>query len=296
MVKSMKKKKYSKFDYLLAVFMIGISLAAIYPLYYIYINSLSGGVYVGSNQVTLYPKGFTTYAYSIAFQNSAVVTSFFNSVFYTITGTMISVLLTALCAYPLSRKDFYGGKVITFIIMFTMFFSGGIIPLFLTVRDLKMYNSIWAILLPSCISVYNVIVMRTFFQTISRELTESAYIDGANDWIIFRKIIMPLSKPILATMILFYGVANWNAFYNALMFLSDKALYPLQLVLRSIVIEGATTELAYAASSEGSLSVAIDTKSVKYAVTAVTTLPLILCYPFVFKYFEKGVMIGSVKG
>lgn len=296
MVKSMKKKKYSKFDYLLAVFMIVISLAAIYPLYYIYINSLSGGVYVGSNQVTLYPKGFTTYAYSIAFQNSAVVTSFFNSVFYTITGTMISVLLTALCAYPLSRKDFYGGKVITFIIMFTMFFSGGIIPLFLTVRDLKMYNSIWAILLPSCISVYNVIVMRTFFQTISRELTESAYIDGANDWIIFRKIIMPLSKPILATMILFYGVANWNAFYNALMFLSDKALYPLQLVLRSIVIEGATTELAYAASSEGSLSVAIDTKSVKYAVTAVTTLPLILCYPFVFKYFEKGVMIGSVKG
>ena len=127
-------------------------------------------------------------------------------------------------------------------------------------------------------------------------MTESAYIDGANDWIIFSKIIIPLSKPIIATMILFYGVANWNSFYNALMFLNDKLLYPLQLVLRSIVIEGSTTEMAYMASSEGSLSVPIDTKSIKYAVTAVTTLPLIMVYPFVFKYFEKGVMVGSVKG
>lgn len=296
MVIAMKKKRITLFDYLLGAFMVLISLVAVYPLYYIYINSLSSGVYVGANQVTLYPKGFTTYAYSIAFRNPAVVTSFLNSIFYTVAGTIISVLLTALCAYPLSRKDFYGGKVITFFIMFTMFFSGGIIPLFLTIRDLKMYNTRWAILLPACISVYNVIVMRTFFQSISYELTESAYIDGANDWVIFKRIIMPLSKPILATMILFYGVANWNSFYNALMFLSDKTLYPLQLVLRSIVIEGSTTEMAYAASSEGSMVTAIDTKSIKYAVTAVTTLPLILVYPFVFKYFEKGVMIGSVKG
>ena len=177
-----------------------------------------------------------------------------------------------------------------------MFFSGGIIPLFLTITDLHIYNTIWAILLPSSISVYNVIVMRTFFTSISWELTESAYIDGANDWVIFRKIIIPLSKPIIATMLLFYGVANWNSFYNGLMFLNDKMLYPLQLVLRTIVIDGSTTEMAYMASSEGSLAVPIDTKSIKYEVTAVTTLPLIICYPFVFKYFEKGVMVGSVKG
>ena len=138
--------------------------------------------------------------------------------------------------------------------------------------------------------------MRTFFTSISWELTESAYIDGANDWVIFRKIIIPLSKPIIATMLLFYGVANWNSFYNGLMFLNDKMLYPLQLVLRTIVIDGSTREMAYMASSEGSLAVPIDTKSIKYAVTAVTTLPLIICYPFVFKYFEKGVMVGSVKG
>lgn len=290
------KKKLTIFDIVLGVVMILISSAAVYPLYYIYINSVSGGAYVGANEVILYPKGFTTYAYSLVFQNSTIVRSFVNSVFYTVAGTLLSVALTAFCAYPLSRKDFFGKKVFTGLILFTMFFSGGIIPLFLTVTDLHIYNTIWAILLPSCISVYNVIVMRTFFQTISWELTESAYIDGANDWVIFCRIIIPLSKPIIATMLLFYGVANWNSFYNALMFLNDKLLYPLQLVLRSIVIEGSTTEMAYMASSEGSLSVPIDTKSIKYAVTAVTTLPLILCYPFVFKYFEKGVMVGSVKG
>ena len=290
------KKKVTLFDIITGVVMVIISLTAIYPLYYIYINSVSGGAYVGANQVIFYPRGFTTYAYSIVFQNAAIVRAFANSVFYTAVGTILSVMLSALCAYPLSRKDFYGRKIFTTVILFTMFFSGGIIPLFLTVTDLHIYNTIWAILLPSSISVYNVIVMRTFFQSISYEMTESAYIDGANDWIIFSKIIIPLSKPIIATMILFYGVANWNSFYNALMFLNDKLLYPLQLVLRSIVIEGSTTEMAYMASSEGSLSVPIDTKSIKYAVTAVTTLPLIMVYAFVFKYFEKGVMVGSVKG
>lgn len=292
----MRRKKIQLFDVVLGIIMIMISVAAVYPLYYVYINSVSGGAYVGANRVTLYPRGFTTYAYSIVFQNATIVRAFFNSVFYTVVGTALSVTLSACCAYPLSRKDFYGKKIFTSVILFTMFFSGGIIPLFLTITDLHIYNTIWAILLPSCISVYNVIVMRTFFQSISYELTESAYIDGANDWNVFLKIIMPLSKPILATMILFYGVANWNSFYNALMFLNDKLLYPLQLVLRSIVIEGSTSEMAYMASSEGSLAVPIDTKSIKYAVTAVTTLPMIIIYPFVFKYFEKGVMIGSVKG
>ena len=290
------RKKVKIFDIVLGIIMLVITFIAVYPLYYIYINSVSGGAYVGANEVIWYPKGFTTYAYSLVFQNSTIVRAFFNSVFYTVAGTLLSVTLTALCAYPLSRKDFYGKKVFTAFILFTMFFSGGIIPLFLTITDLHIYNTIWAILLPSSISVYNVIVMRTFFTSISWELTEFAYIDGANDWVIFRKIIIPLSKPIIATMLLFYGVANWNSFYNGLMFLNDKMLYPLQLVLRTIVIDGSTTEMAYMASSEGSLAVPIDTKSIKYAVTAVTTLPLIICYPFVFKYFEKGVMVGSVKG
>lgn len=218
------RKKVKIFDIVLGIIMLVITFIAVYPLYYIYINSVSGGAYVGANEVIWYPKGFTTYAYSLVFQNSTIVRAFFNSVFYTVAGTLLSVTLTALCAYPLSRKDFYGKKVFTAFILFTMFFSGGIIPLFLTITDLHIYNTIWAILLPSSISVYNVIVMRTFFTSISWELTESAYIDGANDWVIFRKIIIPLSKPIIATMLLFYGVANWNSFYNGLMFLNVKAL------------------------------------------------------------------------
>ena len=177
----MRQKKTDFVDIILGIIMVIITIAAVYPLYYIYINSLSGGAYVGANEVILYPKGVTTYAYSLALQNSSIVRSFVNSVFYTVAGTLLSVILSAFCAYPLSRKEFYGRKIFTAIIMFTMFFNGGIIPLFLTITDLHLYNTIWAILLPSCISVYNVIVMRTFFQSISYELTESAYIDGAND-------------------------------------------------------------------------------------------------------------------
>lgn len=289
-------KKTSAFDIALAVIMIAIVLVTIYPVYYILINSVSGSLAVGANKVILFPIDFNMNAYSVILKDKAIVRSFFNSIFYTAAGTAISVALTALCAYPISRKDLYGKKIFVSIIMFTMFFSGGIIPLFLTISDLKMYDTIWAVLFPSAISVYNVIVMRTFFQGIPYELTESAYIDGANDIRIFVKIILPLSTPIIATMILFYGVGNWNTFYNALMFLSDKAKYPIQLVLRSIVMDGATSELAFSMGSEAASAALIDTRSIKYAVVTASTLPIMLVYPFVFKYFKKGVMIGSVKG
>lgn len=290
------KKKTDAFDIILAVIMIFIIAATLYPVYYIIINSISGSLAVGANKVILFPIDINFNAYSVIIKDSSIVRAFMNSVFYTVIGTAISVMLTAMCAYPLSRKDFFGRKFFVSIIMFTMFFSGGIIPLFLTITDLKMYDTIWAVLLPSAISVYNVIVMRTFFQGIPYELTESAYIDGANDIKIFIKIILPLSMPIIATMTLFYGVGNWNTFYNALMFLSDKDKYPIQLVLRSIVMDGATSELAFSMGAESASSAMIDTRSIKYAVVTATTLPIMLIYPFVFKYFKKGVMIGSIKG
>lgn len=290
------QKKWTLFDVVLTCIMVLIAFITIYPLYYIFINSFSGSAAVASNSVLFYPKNVNFSAYKIVFQDASIVRSFFNSVFYTAAGTLINVVLTAMCAYPLSRKNLYGRKLIVSFIMFTMFFSGGIIPLFITVNNLHLYNSIWAVLLPSAISVYNVIVMRTFFQGIPYELTESAYIDGANDIFIFVKIIIPLATPIIATMILFYGVGNWNSFYNALMFLSDKVKYPVQLVLRSIVIDGATSDLAFSMGSESASNANIDTRSIKYAVIAVTTLPIMAVYPFVFKYFKKGVMIGSVKG
>jgi len=290
------QKKWSVFDVILTAVMILIAFVTIYPIYYIFINSFSGSAAVASNSVLIYPKNINFSAYKVVFKDASIVRSFANSAFYTVAGTLINVALTAMCAYPLSRKDLYGRKLIVGIIMFTMFFSGGIIPLFLTINNLHLYNSIWAVLLPSAISVYNVIVMRTFFQGIPYELTESAYIDGANDIFIFYKIILPLSTPIIATMILFYGVGNWNSFYNALMFLSEKAKYPVQLVLRSIVIDGATSDLVFSFGSESASNANIDTRSIKYAVIAATTLPIMAVYPFVFKYFKKGVMIGSVKG
>lgn len=291
-----KNKKVSLFDIIIGVIMIIIVLITIYPVYYIIINSISGSMAVGANKVILVPIDINLKAYSVIMKDSNIMRSFVNSIFYTVFGTFINVILTAMCAYPLSRKDFYGRKLIVSIIMFTMFFSGGIIPLFLTISELKMYDTIWAVLLPSAISVYNVIVMRTFFQGIPYELTESSYIDGANDIRIFAGIILPLSLPIIATMTLFYGVGNWNSFYNALMFLSDKLKYPIQLVLRSIVMDGATSDLAFSMGAESASSMMIDTRSIKYAVVTASTLPIMIIYPFVFKYFKKGVMIGSVKG
>lgn len=290
------QKKWSVFDIVLTIIMILAILVTVYPVYYIFINSFSGSAAVASNSVILFPKDINFAAYKAVFQDDSIVRSFANSIFYTVLGTAINVLMTAMCAYPLSRKDLYGKGMFVAVIMFTMFFSGGIIPLFLTISNLHLYNSIWAVMLPSAISVYNVVVMRTFFQGIPYELTESAYIDGANDVFIFIRIILPLSLPIIATMILFYGVGNWNSFYNALMFLSDKEKYPVQLVLRSIALDGATGDLSFAMGSENASNANIDTRSIKYAVIAVTTLPIMIAYPFVFKYFEKGVMIGSVKG
>lgn len=290
------KRKKSVFDIILGAVMVLIVFFTVYPVYYIFINSISSSMAVGANKVILYPIGINFKAYSVVFKDAGIMRSFLNSIIYTVVGTALNVSLTAMCAYPLSRKDLYGKKFFVAVIMFTMFFSGGIIPLFLTIVDLNMYNTVWAVLFPSAIGVYNVIVMRTFFQGIPYELTESAYIDGANDIRIFIKIILPLSLPIVATMTLFYGVGNWNSFYNALMFLSDKDMYPIQLVLRSIVMDGATSELAFSMGAEASSAALIDTRSIKYAVVAASTLPIMLVYPFVFKYFKKGVMIGSVKG
>lgn len=290
------KEKFTRIDILITIIMIIVIFLTIYPIYYIFINSFSGGSAVASGSVLLYPKDITFAAYRSVLKDPNIARSYINSILYTFFGTVLSVILTSMCAYPLSRKELFGRNKLMAFFMFTMFFSGGIIPLFLVILNINIYNTVWAILLPSVISVYNVIVMRSFFQSIPYELTESAYLDGANDIVIFSKIILPLSTPIIATMTLFYGVGNWNSFYNALMFVSDKKLYPVQLILRSIVIDGATGELSFAIGSDTSSNAVVDTKSIRYAVIAVTTIPVMLVYPFVFKYFQKGVMIGSVKG
>ena len=215
-----------------------------------------------------------------------------NTLLYTTVGTIINLICTAMCAYPLSRKDFYGRGPLTFFVTMTMFVSGGMIPLYLVVSQLKLLNSIWAIVLPPAISTYNMIIMRTSFATIPDSLVESAYLDGANDIQILAKIILPLSKPIMATMTLFYAVSHWNSYFPAMIYLNDQKKYPVQVIMRDIVIAGDFTQQGGDVS--GSLNVVAT--NYKYAVIIISVIPILLVYPLLQKHFTKGVMVGAVKG
>ncbi|MGN0762450.1 MAG: carbohydrate ABC transporter permease [Aristaeellaceae bacterium] len=267
-----------------------VCLIVIYPLYYMFIVSISNGYAVIRGEVTLLPKGVNFGAYQYMLSDRYVPRSYLNTVIYTVFGTLINVVMTALCAYPLSRKKLYGRGFFTLLIVFTMFFDAGIISNFMVVLSLGIKNTIWAILLPPAINVWYMIIMRTFFQGIPEELHESAYIDGANDLVIFGRIILPLSKAVLATMVVFYAVWHWNSFFPELVYLDDRMLYPMQLILRNMLLE------SDAGSATVSSDVAVMGRNIKYAAVFITVLPILVVYPFAQKYFVKGVMVGSVKG
>ena len=228
----------------------------------------------------------------MVFKNKDIWNSYGNTLLYTSVGTLINIILTSMCAFPLSRPDFYGRPFFTFIIVLTMFISGGMIPLYLVVNQLNLINTIWAIVLPPAISTYNMIIMRTFFNGIPMSLQESAYLDGANDLQILFKIIMPLSKPILATLTLFYMVQHWNSYFSAMLYLNTKAKYPVQIILRDIVVAGEFSEQA----GDITHNLSIIATNYKYAVIIISVVPILMVYPFLQKYFAKGVMIGAVKG
>lgn len=267
-----------------------VCLIVIYPLYYMFIVSISNGYAVIRGEVTLLPKGMNLGAYQYMLSDRYVPRSYFNTLFYTFFGTLINVAMTALCAYPLSRKKLFGRGFFTMLIVFTMFFDAGIISNFMVVLSLGIKNTVWAILLPPAINVWYMIIMRTFFQGIPEELHESAYIDGANDLVIFGRIILPLSKAVLATMVVFYAVWHWNSFFPELVYLDDRMLYPMQLILRNMLLE------SDAGSATVSSDVAVMGRNIKYAAVFITVLPILVVYPFAQKYFVKGVMVGSVKG
>jgi putative aldouronate transport system permease protein len=227
--------------------------------------------------------------YKIVFQHPEIVRTYRNTIVYTVLGTILGVWLTMFCAYPLSRREFFGKGFFMAILMFTMFFSGGMIPTFLQIRRLGLINTIWAVILPGSLSVYNTIIMRTFYiSNIPNELEESAFLDGANDLQFFIKVVVPLSQAIVAVMVLFYGVAQWNSWFPALLYLSSRRLYPVLLILREIIIQ--TTNQNATADQE------FIGDGVKFATMVVTTLPIMCLYPFLQKYFTKGVMVGSLKG
>lgn len=276
------------FKFLIMIFLALFCLVIIYPIIWIVSSSFSDAYAVMAGKVFLLPVDFTTRMYKLVFANNEIWTSYLNTIEYTALGIVVSVFLTSMCAYPLSRSDFFGKNFFTTVLMITMFFQGGMIPTFLLVQQLHLLDTVWAIVLPTAMSVYNTIVMRTFYlNTIPKELEDAAWLDGANDIQFYIRVVVPLSKAIMAVMILFYGVEAWNSWLPAFLYMSSREKYPLQLILREIIIQGTS-------SSAGDNELIGD--GLKYATMVVTALPIMCLYPFLQKYFTKGVMIGSVKG
>ncbi|WP_318618008.1 carbohydrate ABC transporter permease [Sporosarcina sp. YIM B06819] len=274
-------------------------VVVLYPVIFIVSASISSPDLVNSGEMWLLPKGITFEGYKMVFDNPQIWNGYKNTLIYTFLGTSINLLVTIPASYALSRKDFVGRGLITGLLLVTMFVSGGLIPSYLLIKSLGLIDTIWVMILPGAASVYNIIVCRTFFQgSIPGELEESAKIDGASNLTLFLKIILPLSAPIIAVMALFYGVGHWNSYFNALIYIRNQDLYPLQLVLRQIlVLQEMSAEMTMdAATAEAMQNKATIADTVKYAVIIVATLPLIVIYPFMQRFFVKGVMIGSVKG
>ncbi|MFD0960244.1 carbohydrate ABC transporter permease [Paenibacillus chungangensis] len=281
------------FDITNAIVLVAASIMFLYPLWFVLISSVSSASAIASGNVTLVPHGFNLEAYERVFRDESIWRAYSNTFLYVGVGTLINLVLTTLGAYPLSRRDLRGRNAIMLFIVFTMFFSGGLIPIYLNVRDLGLFDTRWAILLPGAISAYNLIVMRTFFQsTIPDGLVESAKIEGASDYRILWSIVVPLSMPVLAVMTLFYAVGHWNSWFDAMIYLQDRALYPLQLLLREILVSSQTNDMM---GGVGSGDVTAVSETIKYATIVIATLPILVVYPFLQKYFAKGVMLGGVK-
>lgn len=293
----MKLKRISTGEYAFLqinnVLLLLISIVALYPLLYVASASLSNPLAVMKNEVTIWPKGFTVLGYQKVFSNPEVWQGYMNTILYTVIGTAINLAFTSTGAFALSRKDMKGRNFWTMFITFTMFFSGGMIPSYLLIKSLHMYNTFWVMVIPGAVSAWNLIIMRTFFQSnVPMELQEAAIIDGCNDLRIFFRIALPLSAPIIAVMVLFYGVGHWNAFFNAMIYLDDRGRYPLQLILREILIQNISQDNVSGPAADQQ----VVGESIRYALIIVATLPILMVYPFLQKYFVKGVMIGSIKG
>lgn len=270
-------------------FLVVLLLLILLPLVHMLAVSVSDANLVLRGEITFIPSGINFKCYEALLGGSEIPRAYYNTIRYTFFGVLIDVAMTALCAYPLSRPNFYGRKFFNFFVVFTMLFNVGIVANFMIVFQLGIKNTVWAILLPTAINVYYMVIMRTFFQNIPEEIYQSAYVDGASDLRIFGQIILPISSPVIATMFLFYAVSHWNAYMPALLYLDHKELYPVQLILRNIVISGTVSDNA-------TTDTAFMTQGIKYAAIFVTIAPILCVYPFVQKYFTKGIMVGSLKG
>lgn len=291
-IKQSDEKIFDSIVYVIAAI---IMIIVLYPLVYIVSASFSDPSRVLNGDVWLLPKGVNLDAYTNIIENDRIWTGYRNTIIYTVVGTVINIIMTLLAAYPLSRPDLPGRNAIMVLITLTMFFGGGLIPTYLLVKDLGMVNTMWALIVPGAIATYNLIVMRTYFQTsIPWELQEAAHIDGCSNWRLLISIILPLSKPILAVMVLFYAVGHWNSFFPALIYIREETLHPLQLVLREILMISQSS--MFEGGSVGLESQILLAETIKFAVIIISSLPVLIMYPFVQRHFVKGVMIGSIKG
>lgn len=282
-------------DAIIVIIMLALMFITVYPLLYTVFASFSDAKQLLKLEGPMWwpLEPFTLRGYELTFQNAKLVPSIFNTLFYVIVGTLGGLVITGMAAFVLSRKNFMLKNIIMKLIMFTMFFSGGIIPLFFVVRQIGIYDTRWAFLLPWIMSAYNMIIMRTFFLGIPESLEESATLDGATDLQIFFKIYVPLSTAVIAVIAMYYGVAWWNSWYQSLVFQPSSSLWPLQMVLREVLItntKSATTDVTSMAEESYTREL------VKYCTVVVSTVPILIIYPFLQRYFVKGVMIGAVKG
>lgn len=288
--RSFGEKSFDLFNTLLMLLLCFVTL---YPFLYVLFASFSNPADVAQHRGLLYsPIGFNSGAYKAVFDNPMIAKGYQNTLFYVVAGTAINLFMTSLGAYALSRRNLYFKNHIMFLIVITMVFSGGLIPSYLLIGNLGMLNTPWALLIPGAISTFNLIIMRTAFQGVPVSLEESAKMDGANDLTILFRVVVPLSMPVIAVMILWYAVGHWNSYFSALIYLRDRELYPLQLILREILITNSTDNMMTGASAGDKIPIG---ETIKYATIIVSTLPILCLYPFLQKYFVKGVMIGAIK-
>lgn len=285
-------KAYRVFTFFNIIIMLFIVFITLYPFLYIVAQSFSSEAALYTGQVRLWPVGFNVETYEKILRDNYFWLSYKNTLVYTVGGTLLSMFLTTIFAYALSNRDLLGRKFFIYFAVFTMFFNGGIIPNFVLINALKMRNTIWAVIVPGCINTYNLLIMKTFFEGLPRELSEAAAIDGMNTYGVLTKIVIPLSKAVLATMVLFYAVGYWNSWFGPFIYLDARDKYPVALLLRNLV-KGTTMAMnEYMGTDTGALTPI----SVRSATMVLSCLPILAVYPFIQKYFVKGVTLGSVKG
>lgn len=282
------------FDVFITLLLSALIVVTLYPFLYVVFASVSAPeLLIRHRGLLFFPLGWNTASYTRVLSNPMIIKGYQNTLTIVVLGTTLNLLMTSLGAYVLSRKGVMLKNLIMFLVVFTMFFSGGLIPFYLQVRGLGLADKLWALIFPTLISTWNLIVMRTSFQAIPDSMEESARLDGANDLHILFLIILPLSLPVVAVMILFYGVGHWNAWFNAMIFLRSRTKYPLQLILREILVASDTSSMT---TNVGGMDVEAIGQTIKYATVVVATVPILFVYPFLQKYFVKGIMVGALKG